>query len=129
MACDAMRAAGRWNTAWDAFAQLDSQWTDAFIANGLGIYQDTVLSAKEIELLSVALDASCTHMYEPGTRRHIRGALRAGASVEEIMEILKLCVAHGVQACNVGVPILADELRGRNAGPTVSRPANEGGHQ
>jgi hypothetical protein len=30
--------------------------------------------------------------------------------VEEIMEVLKLCVIQGVQACNLGVPILAEEL-------------------
>ena len=26
------------------------------------------------------------------------------------MEVLKICVAEGVQACNLGVPILAEEL-------------------
>jgi hypothetical protein len=30
--------------------------------------------------------------------------------MEEIMEVTKLCVAQGVQACNLGVPILAEEL-------------------
>ena len=34
----------------------------------------------------------------------------AGATMEEIMEVLKLCVVQGVQACNLGVPILAEEL-------------------
>lgn len=109
-ACDAMRAVGQWNTAWDPFAQLDPGWTELFIATGSGVYDYSVLSAKEVELLSIALGAAYTHMYEPGTRRHIRAALQAGATVREIMEILKLCVAHGVQACNVGVPILAEEL-------------------
>ena len=45
-------------------------------------------------------------MYAPGTRRHIKAALRLGATMEEIMEVLKLCVVQGVQACNLGVPIL-----------------------
>lgn len=36
--------------------------------------------------------------------------LKAGASMEEIMEVLKLCVAQGVQACNMAIPILAEEL-------------------
>ena len=103
-----MRAAGQWNSAWDPFVQLDPVWTDQFIATGANIYDYALLSAKQVELLSVALDASYTHMYAPGTRRHIRGALQAGASVDEIMEILKLCLAHGVQACNLGVPILAE---------------------
>lgn len=36
------------------------------------------------------------------------------ATLAEIMEVLKLCVAHGVHTCNLGVPILAEELRKRS---------------
>jgi hypothetical protein len=50
------------------------------------------------------------HHHPPGTRRHIKGALAAGATVEEVMEVLKACVVQGVQACNLAVPILAEEL-------------------
>jgi alkylhydroperoxidase/carboxymuconolactone decarboxylase family protein YurZ len=109
-ACDRMRAAGQWNVAWDPFFELDPQWTDEFMATGVAIYASKTFTAKEVELLSIAFDASYTHMYAPGTRRHIRSALAVGASVEEIMEVLKLCVVQGVQACNLGVPILAEEL-------------------
>ena len=45
-----------------------------------------------VELLSIALDASVTHMYAPGTRRHIKNALHAGATMDEVMEVLKLCI-------------------------------------
>ena len=110
-ACDKMKAIGQWNAAWDPFYQLDPAWTDEFMATGAGIYASGVLPAKEVELLSIALDASYTHMYAPGTRRHIHNALKAGATIEEIMEVLKLCVVQGVQALNLGVPILAEELR------------------
>jgi len=116
-ACDKMKAIGQWNTAWDPFFQLDPVWTDAFMATGAGIYGSGVMSAKETELLSIAFDASYTHMYAPGTRRHIHNALQAGATMEEIMEVLKLCVVQGVQACNLAVPILAEEL-------AHSQPAN-----
>lgn len=109
-ACDKMKTAGQWNAAWDPFRQLDPVWTDEFMATGIGIYAGGVLPAKEVELLSVAFDASFTHMYAPGTRRHIKNALKAGATMEEIMEVLKLCVVQGVQACNLGIPILAEEL-------------------
>ena len=34
-------------------------------------------------------------------------ALKAGATMEEIMEVLKLCVVQGVQTFNLGLPILA----------------------
>ena len=50
------------------------------------------------------------------------GALAAGATVEEIMEVLKLCVVQGVQACNMAVPILAEELElARNQSPGAVR--------
>jgi alkylhydroperoxidase/carboxymuconolactone decarboxylase family protein YurZ len=110
--CDRMKAAGQWNTAWDPFFDLDPVWTEAFIAAGAPVYIGGVLSPKLAELLSIAFDASITHMYGPGTRRHIKAALKHGASMEEIMEVLKICVAEGVQACNMGIPILAEELRG-----------------
>jgi alkylhydroperoxidase/carboxymuconolactone decarboxylase family protein YurZ len=109
-ACDKMRAAGQWNQAWDPFVELDPVWTDDAMATGIAIYTSGVFAPKEVELLSIALDASYTHMYAPGTRRHIKGALAAGATPEEVMEILKLCVTQGVHSCNLGIPILADEI-------------------
>ena len=109
-ACDKMRAVGQWNEAWDPFFELDSVWTDEFMAVGMGLYGSGVMTPKLIELLSIALDASFTHMYAPGVRRHIKAALKLGATMEEIMEVLKLCVVQGVQACNMGVPILAEEI-------------------
>lgn len=109
-ACDRMKAIGQWNTAWDPFFELDPAWTEEFMATGIAIYAGGSFTPKEVELLSIAFDASYTHMYAPGTRRHIKGALEAGATMEEIMEVLKLCVVQGVQACNLGVPILAEEL-------------------
>lgn len=115
-ACDKMRQIGQWNTAWDPFYELDPVWTDQFMATGIGIYASGVMSAKDLEFLSIALDASFTHMYAPGTRRHIASALKLGATMEEIMEVLKLCVAQGSQAYNLGIPILAEELARINAG-------------
>lgn len=110
-ACDHIKAMGQWNDAWNPFLEIDPVWTDEFMATGAGIYASGVFSAKDVELLSIAFDASYTHMYAPGTRRHIRNALKAGATVEEVMEALKLCVVQGVQACNLGVPLLAEELK------------------
>ncbi|GAU85939.1 hypothetical protein BIWAKO_05887 [Bosea sp. BIWAKO-01] len=113
-ACDKIRALGQWNEAWNPFFELDPVWTDAFMAAGADIYGSGLMEPRLVELLSIAFDVSFTHMYAPGTRRHIRAALKLGASVEEIMEVLKLCVAQGVQACNLAVPILAEELAERS---------------
>jgi alkylhydroperoxidase/carboxymuconolactone decarboxylase family protein YurZ len=118
-ACDKMRAIGQWNTAWDPFYELDPVWTDQFMSVGTLIYGSGHMTPKLVELLSIAFDASYTHMYAPGTRRHIKAALKLGATMEEIMEVLKLCVVQGIEACNLGVPILAEELErfeGENKG-------------
>ena len=108
--CDKMKAAGQWNTGWDEFFEIDPVWAEAIIASGLPVYTSGILSPKLAEFLSIAVDASITHMYAPGTRRHIQTALKLGATMEEIMEVLKICVSQGLQAGNLGVPILAEEL-------------------
>jgi alkylhydroperoxidase/carboxymuconolactone decarboxylase family protein YurZ len=109
--CDKMKAAGQWNPAWDAFFEIAPAWTEAIIAVSLPVYASGVLSPKLAEFLSIAVDASITHMYAPGTRRHIQAALKLGATMEEIMEVVKICVAQGMQASNLAIPILAEELQ------------------
>ena len=116
--CDKMKAAGQWNEAWDAFFEIAPAWTEAIIAVSLPVYTSGVFSPKLAELMSIAVDVSITHMYAPGTRRHIQTALKVGATVEEIMEVFKICVASGIQAINLGVPILAEELQRRDLAET-----------
>jgi alkylhydroperoxidase/carboxymuconolactone decarboxylase family protein YurZ len=108
--CDRMKSIGQWNAAWNSFYELDPVWTDQFFSAAVPVYARGILPPKDLELLMIAFDASYTHLYAPGTRRHIKAALAAGATVAEIMEVLKLCVVQGVQSCNMGVPILAEEL-------------------
>jgi alkylhydroperoxidase/carboxymuconolactone decarboxylase family protein YurZ len=119
-ACDAMRAIGQWNTAWDPFYELSPGWTDQFFAFGASVYKCGLFTPRFMELISIAFDASVTHMYAPGVRRHIKGALKAGATPEEIMAVLQICVSMGVQACAKGVPILAEELERNPASQKVS---------
>jgi alkylhydroperoxidase/carboxymuconolactone decarboxylase family protein YurZ len=109
-AVDQMKAIGQWNQAWDPFFELDPGWTEQFIRAGTGFYTNGILTPRFVELISIAFDASITHMYAPGTRRHIKAALALGASAEEVMDVLKLCVAQGADALEFGVPILAEEM-------------------
>jgi alkylhydroperoxidase/carboxymuconolactone decarboxylase family protein YurZ len=62
-------------------------------------------------------------MYAPGTRRHIKAAFAHGATIEEIMEVLKLCVIQGAEAANLAVPILAEELA---RAPAKDQPTTKG---
>ena len=68
------------------------------------------LDAKTIELIGIALDVSCTHLYAPGVRRHIQRALKAGATKEEITAVMQLASLQGLHSMCVGAPILLEEL-------------------
>jgi len=54
----------------------------------------------------------------PGARHHTKAALEAGATLEMIMKALKRCDVQGVQACRLGVPILAEEIAAKSAPPS-----------
>jgi alkylhydroperoxidase/carboxymuconolactone decarboxylase family protein YurZ len=85
------------------------------MATGAGIYTSGVMPAKEVELLSIAFDASYTHMYAPGVRRHIRKALDLGATKEEITGVLQCVSVLGIHTMSLGAPILQEELAAREA--------------
>ena len=114
-AADRLQAIGQWNNAWNPFLAIDRGWTDAFMATGGGTDGSGVISPKDTERRSVAFDASFTHIDAPDLRPHVRNALKAGSSVKEIFEVLKTCVSQGARACNLGVPLLEEELALRQA--------------
>lgn len=109
-AVEKMKALGQWSEEWDRLLFFAPVWTEQYVATVVELYEKSVLPRKQIELLCIAFDASYTQMYGPGMQRHIKNATKAGATLEEIVEVLKLCVIQGVEACNLGVPILAEEL-------------------
>jgi alkylhydroperoxidase/carboxymuconolactone decarboxylase family protein YurZ len=108
--CDAMRAQGDWNPAWNQFAELDPEWTEKFMAMAAAPIAKGVLDPKVYEFLAIAVDASCTHMYAPGVRRHVRKALELGATQEEVLAVLQCVSVLGIHSCSLGVPILVEEL-------------------
>jgi alkylhydroperoxidase/carboxymuconolactone decarboxylase family protein YurZ len=113
-AVEKMKAIGQWSDEWDCLLFLAPVWTDQYMAMCIELYGAKVLSPKELELLLIAFDASYGNAYGPYTRHHIRNAFKAGATTDEIMQVLKLAVIRGMQACTLGVSILAEELE-RNA--------------
>jgi alkylhydroperoxidase/carboxymuconolactone decarboxylase family protein YurZ len=108
-------ATGNWNPSWEPFARLDPAWTEKAIAMAISPAVSGALDTKIVELIHVALDASCAHLYAPGVRRHIRRALQAGATKEEITAVLQLTSLQGLHSMRLGAPILLDELRARQS--------------
>lgn len=108
--CDALRQQDEWNPNWEPFYRLDPKWTEHFMEMGTLPIRRGVLDAKVIEFIAIAVDASCTHMYAPGVRRHIRKALKLGATQEEITAVLQLTSVLGIHTMSLAAPILEDEL-------------------
>ena len=106
-------ASGNWNPDWEPFARLDPAWTDKAIALAISPAAAGALDRKTIELIGIALDASCTHLYAPGVRRHIQRALKAGATREEIIAVLQIACMQGLHSMCVAAPILLAELDAR----------------
>ena len=76
-----------------------------------------VLPRKLIELVGVALNAACTNLNPDGTRRHIRAALEAGATRDEILMVLKMASVMSIHSCSLGAPILLEEAKAAGVKP------------
>lgn len=105
---------GYWNEFWEGLLALDPDFFDAYLRFSAVPWVSGVLEPKVKELIYTAIDASTTHLYEPGLRQHVRNALRYGASKEEIMEVYELASVLGIHTCTLGVPILIDEFEKRS---------------
>ena len=110
---DAARASGQWNKAWDEAAAFDAEWIEKFLDMGLHPVAKGVLDPKTYELIAIAVDASCTHLYAPGVRRHIAKALDLGATPAEVMAVLQCVAVLGIHSVALGAPMLAEEMKNR----------------
>ena len=119
--CDRIRASGGWNPNWEPFYEFDAEWTERFMQLAMKPMLSGVLDAKTMEFLAIAVDASCTHMYGPGVRRHIKKALELGATKEEIAAVLQLTSVLGVHTMSLSAPILLEELAAHEAANLTTR--------
>ena len=106
---DHLKKVGNWNPNWDPLAELDAGYTEKFLAMGAHAMQNSGLDPLTQEFIGIAIDASCTHMYGPGVRRHIRKALELGATRQQVMGVLELVSVLGIHSVALGAPMLLDE--------------------
>ena len=114
-------ATGPWDPALDKLREWDPTWADMCFKMTTNPWTGGVLPRKFIELVGVGLNAACTNLNPDGTRRHIRAALAAGATREEILFVLKCASVMSIHSCSLGAPILLEEAQGCrcNAGATL----------
>lgn len=110
---DALRTSGQWNSDWDAAAALDPVWLEHYLNAATLPVRSGVLDPKTFELIAIAVDAACTHLYRPGTRRHIARALDLGITPEEIIAVLQAVTALGIHSVALGAPLLVEEMQTR----------------
>jgi len=111
---------GYWNAFWDGLLSLDPDFFESYLGFSSVPWQKGPLEPKIKELIYTAIDASTTHLYEPGLRQHIRNAIGYGATKEEIMEVLELTSVLGIHTCTLGVPVLLQELEAAGKEPIPS---------
>jgi alkylhydroperoxidase/carboxymuconolactone decarboxylase family protein YurZ len=107
--CDWFRSSGRFNPEWELLERWSPDWLERFLAMAVPFWQDGVLPPLWVELLCVAGDAAVTHMYDTGTRRHVRTALELGATHGQLLRVLQVVAEQGFQSSEIGVPILDEE--------------------
>jgi alkylhydroperoxidase/carboxymuconolactone decarboxylase family protein YurZ len=104
------KAKGDWNPVWEQFRELDPAFLEAYLAFRSVPQSQGPLEQKYKELILIAINAATTHLYGPGVRRHIQNALKAGATMEEILETIQLTTVMGIHSCNLAIPILMEEV-------------------
>jgi alkylhydroperoxidase/carboxymuconolactone decarboxylase family protein YurZ len=104
-------ARGYWSDVWNDVLRLSPDVFEAYLKFSSLPWKKGPLEPKVKEFLYIAIDVATTHLYNPGTRVHIRNALKYGASAKEIMEIFELVSVLGIHSITFGVPILVDEMR------------------
>ncbi|HEX5014316.1 MAG TPA: carboxymuconolactone decarboxylase family protein [Candidatus Limnocylindrales bacterium] len=101
---------GFWGDAWESILELDPEFLKVYLDFAAVPYREAHLDSKTREFMHIVVAANALHMYEPGVRAHIRAALAAGATREEIMEVLECAATVGIHSMNVGVPVLVEVL-------------------
>ncbi len=107
--------AGPWVDALAQLREWDGSWAESSTRMATNPWRSGVLSRKLVELIGVSMNAACTNLNPEGTRRHIRRALEAGASRDEILFVLKCAAVMSIHSCSLGAPILAQELARQSA--------------
>jgi alkylhydroperoxidase/carboxymuconolactone decarboxylase family protein YurZ len=117
-----VRASPRNARAPSRLQEWDAPWARACNAVSTSPWTSGVLSQKLVELFSLAINVACTNLNAEGTRRHIRGALDAGASRYEILLVFKCASVLAIHSCSAGAPILIEEAKAAGVEPQPASP-------
>jgi alkylhydroperoxidase/carboxymuconolactone decarboxylase family protein YurZ len=104
------RQRGYWSDLWSSLLDRDPAFFEAYMHFSSAPWLRQGLDPKVREFVYIAIDASTTHLYDPGTKIHMENALRYGATAAEMLEVLELVSMQGLHSSTVGAAILMEEL-------------------
>ncbi|TKA56083.1 hypothetical protein B0A55_11153 [Friedmanniomyces simplex] len=102
---------------WDDFLALDPEFFAAYTDFSSAPWTKRIegvdghagaLSNQDKELIYCAFDSAATHLYVSGLKEHMRNALRYGATVEQVVEVLELATPLSLHTLNVTAPIVQE---------------------
>lgn len=105
-----IRSRGYWVPFNDGLLSYAPEYLKEYLAYASVPAENGPLSAKDRELIYVAVDSSTTHMFGQGLAIHVRAALKAGCSAQELIEVMELATAQGLDSVSVGIGIVIEEL-------------------
>lgn len=112
-----------WPSPFDYLAQYTPEFVDAYLDFTQVIEHRAALEPKVRQFVLIALSVAATLLDPDGARRHIREAVRLGATREELIHVCQLATLLGSHTMPMAVPILIDEAE--TAGITVTHAAEE----
>lgn len=108
-------ARGYWARFHDVLLDRAPEFLEAYLAFQSAPTSPDILPRKLCEFVYIAIDLSVNHMYERGGRRHMEYALKAGATPDEVLQVVLLTtVIAAHHPIDLGLDILREEApRGR----------------
>jgi alkylhydroperoxidase/carboxymuconolactone decarboxylase family protein YurZ len=105
---DQYKEKGDWNQVWSLIEQKSPEFLEAYLAFRDVPHQTTDIPAKYRELILVAINVATTHLYGPGTKRHIENAKKHGATEQEVLQTIQMVSIMGIHSCNLGYPLVSE---------------------
>jgi alkylhydroperoxidase/carboxymuconolactone decarboxylase family protein YurZ len=92
-------------------AKIAPEYFEAAVDLSVAASTTGPLPEKVKAFLRLTADLTTTKIFGPAARLHVRDALRHGATVPELVEVLHLVSIVGLHSCTFGGPILFEEVK------------------
>lgn len=111
-----VRERGYWAPFHEVLLENAPEFLQAYVDFQAAPARSKILEQKLCEFIYIAIDISVNHMYERGARRHMEFALKAGATREELLQVLFLTtVVAAHHPIDAGLAILMQETGTKDA--------------